>query len=163
MSAGLFALHLAERGWDVAITYHTSGDAASSLAEKVESLGRQCLLIKADLTDPEAATTRVAEAVGKRFGRLDLLMHNASLYEPSGPVRRDGRADATAVRASRRVAVAADAEAHPAAEIAANGTVIAMSDVNVDRPRPSYAAYTMSKAALANLVPKPRPRAWPRT
>ena len=146
------AMHLARLGWDVAITYHASGEAASSLAEEVGRIGRQCLIVKADLTDPDAATARVAEAVSKRFPRLDLLLHNASLYEPGGLF------DATPDQMRRFFAVHAESPLLLTRRLApllkvANGTVIAMTDVNVDRPRPSYAAYTMSKAALANLVP----------
>ena len=146
------ALHLARAGWDVAITYHTSSDDASSLAGAVEMLGRQFQMIRADLSDPDAATARVAEAVSKRYARLDLLLHNASVYEPSGLF------DATAEQMRKMFAVHAESPLLLTRRLApllkvAGGTVIAMTDVNVDRPRPAYAAYTMSKAALANLVP----------
>ena len=145
-------MHLARLGWDVAVTYHTSDEAASSLAVAVEGVGRQCLIVRADLSDPDGATTKVADAVGKRFARLDLLMHNASVYEAGGLF------DATPEQMRRFFAVHAASPLLLTRRLApllraANGTVIAMTDVNVDRPRPSYAAYTMSKAALANLVP----------
>ena len=146
------SLHLARLGWDVAVTYHASGEAASSLAEALGRMGRQCLIVKADLTDPDAATARVADAITRRFSRLDLLLHNASLYEPGG------LADATPAQMRRLFAVHAESPLLLTNRLApllkaAGGTVIAMTDINVDRPRPSYAAYTMSKAALANLVP----------
>src|SRR5690606_21365370 len=83
------ALHLAERGWDMAITWNTSSEAASTLAERVEGLGRECVLIQADFTNPNPAANRVAEVVAKRFPRLDLLLHNASLYERGGLLEAD--------------------------------------------------------------------------
>src|SRR3712207_7268514 len=44
--------------------------------------GRRGVAIKADLTKPEKATVRVADAVEAAFNRLDVLVNNASLYEP---------------------------------------------------------------------------------
>lgn len=146
------AHHLAERGWNIALTYNTSSDAASDLAHRIQGLGRQCQIIQADLTEPDASTRRIADAVTRRFARLDLLLHNASLYE------KGGLADATAEQMRRFFAIHAESPLLLTQRLAdllrkARGSVIAMSDVNVDRPRPAWAAYTMSKAALANLVP----------
>lgn len=146
------ALHLARHGWDIAVTYLTSNEAASDLAGQIEGLGRGCQILKADLTDPAPAAERIADAVTNRFGRLDLLLHNASLYEPGG------LSDVTAEQMRRFFAIHAESPLLLTQRLvgllrASRGAVIAMSDVNVDRPRPSWAAYTMSKAALANLVP----------
>lgn len=146
------ALHLAHYGWDISLTYNTSADAASDLANRIQGLGRQCQIIPADLTDPDASTRRIADAFTARFNRLDLLLHNASLYE------KGGLTDATAAQMRRFFALHAESPLLLTQRLSkplktSRGSVIAMSDVNVDRPRPAWAAYTMSKAALANLVP----------
>ena len=145
------ALYLARDGWDLAITYHTSGEDMSTLADAVERIGRQLLPIRADFAEPEAAATKVADAVGKRYDRLDLLLHNASLYEPADL----DATDADTVR--RYFAIHAETpllltkRLRPLLE-SAGGTVLSMTDCDLDRTRPSHLPYQMSKAALANLT-----------
>jgi pteridine reductase len=145
------ALHLAERGWDVAVTYRRSARDASALAERVEGLGGECVLIEADFTNPPAAAAHVADIVSGRFARLDLLLHNASLYERGRLLETDH------AQLRRLLAVHAETPVlltqHLAHRLrAAGGSVIVMSDEQLDRPAPAYAAYSLSKAALENAV-----------
>ena len=145
------ALHLARLGWDVAITYRTSGEAMSTLADEFGRMGRGFLPVRADFADPEVAAAKVGEAVAKRFDRLDVLMHNASVYEPStldnanyGDLRRDLAVHVeTPLLLTRRL--------RPLLE-AAGGTVVTMTDTDLDRTRPSFLTYQLSKAALLNLT-----------
>src|SRR4051794_9808222 len=76
------AERLAAGGFDIAFTYNTSKREADELAKALTNGGRQSCAIKADLTKPEKAAVRVFEQVTEAFGRLDVLVNNASLYEP---------------------------------------------------------------------------------
>ena len=145
------ALHLARQGWDIALTYNTSGDDAASLAGEVEGLRRQCLIIQADFTEPEASAARVAASFQQRFGRLDLLMHNASLYERGGLLK----ADRPLLR--RMMAIHVETPILLTQKLAemlrdSGGSVIVMSDQQIERPGKTYAAYSISKAAITNAV-----------
>jgi NAD(P)-dependent dehydrogenase (short-subunit alcohol dehydrogenase family) len=73
------ATAVAERGADVALSYNRSSAEADETAASIRKLGRRALTIKADLGDPAACQTMV-EAVGREFGRLDVLINMASLY-----------------------------------------------------------------------------------
>ncbi len=144
------ALHFAGLGYDIAFTYRTSGEAASSLAEQVDRLGRECLPIRADFTDPSAAE-HIADAVASRFDRLDVLLHNASHYKP---VSLD---ETTPELLRRDLAVHVETPLFLTRRlrpllVAAKGTVVAMTDVDLARSRPSFLTYQISKAALANLM-----------
>ena len=70
---------LAEAGYDVVIHYHGSEAAAADAVRRVEELGRRAVTVQADLAAPDAAA-RVAAAARDGFGRLDLLVNNASLF-----------------------------------------------------------------------------------
>ena len=70
------ALALAERGSDVAIVGRQRDREVESTVARVALTGRRCLLIKADLRQPEEAASCVQEAV-QRLGRLDVLAHSA--------------------------------------------------------------------------------------
>ena len=73
-------LGLARAGADVAIHYHSSGDAAAETAAEVRALGRRVETFQADLADPDAATV-LANGVAEALGRLDIVVNNASLFE----------------------------------------------------------------------------------
>lgn len=145
------ALHLAEHGWDLAITYNSSAGDASALVEEVRALGRECVLIQADFADPLEAAQRVAQAVAGRFGRLDLLMHNASLYD------RASLLEANLDQLRRLSAIHVETPVLLTQRLApllrlAGGSVIVMSDQQIEHPPSAYAAYSLSKAAITNAV-----------
>ena len=73
------ATAVAERGADVALSYNRSSAEADETAAAIRRLGRRALTLKADLGDP-AACAAMVEAVGREFGRLDVLVNMASLY-----------------------------------------------------------------------------------
>lgn len=75
------AIHLARRGADVALGYARSGDEADRAAAAVRAEGRRAIALQADLRNPSACRDLVARAVAE-FGRLDVLVALASVYEP---------------------------------------------------------------------------------
>ena len=74
---------LAANGFDGVFTYHSSDAEANSLVRQLGDLGRRFVALRADLTRPEEAAAMIGQAVENSFGRLDLLVNNASLYEPT--------------------------------------------------------------------------------
>ncbi|MFC5135738.1 MULTISPECIES: 3-oxoacyl-ACP reductase family protein [Haloferacaceae] len=72
------ALRFAEDGYDVAVNYHTSEDAAESVAAEVRDLGREAVVVGADVSDPEDAT-RLVEAAADAFGGVDHVVNNAGI------------------------------------------------------------------------------------
>ncbi len=68
---------LAERGADVVVNYRSKGPRAEEVAEAVRAAGARALLAQADLTNPAEMST-MRDAVAATFGRLDLLILNAS-------------------------------------------------------------------------------------
>nr|AIA15591.1 short chain dehydrogenase [uncultured bacterium] len=78
---------LAERGADVVINYRSKGPRAEAVAATVQAIGRRALLAQADVTQQADIDAMVA-AVQATFGRLDLLVLNAS-----GGLEKDKAAD----------------------------------------------------------------------
>lgn len=73
------AAALAERGADVALSYHHSERESNEAAAEVSIRGRRAMVVRADVSDAEACTALVDE-VARQFGRLDVLINMASLY-----------------------------------------------------------------------------------
>jgi len=76
------ALTLAQAGADVAITYRSSHAEAAETVRAMEALGRQALAIECDVRSEVSVKAAVAAAV-ERFGRLDILVNNAAVFDSS--------------------------------------------------------------------------------
>ena len=70
----------AARGADIAIAYRKSNAEADAVVSAVRAKGRRAIAIQADVSDPSSCATMV-QAVQRDFGRLDVLINMASLYE----------------------------------------------------------------------------------
>lgn len=69
---------LAAHGADVAFTYRASHQRADNLVAELTEMGTTAAAFAADQADPQAAAG-VVEQVVERFGRLDVLVANASV------------------------------------------------------------------------------------
>jgi len=142
------ALAFAAKGARVAVHYHTSVADARRVAAAVKSLsGADADVFRADLGDP-GAPAKLADAVARRFGRIDVLVNSASLYD------KTPFAAATPDDWDRQMAVNARAPFFLAQACApwlrksGEGCVINVADWSAHRPYADYAPYCASKAAL---------------
>ena len=76
------ALKLASLGSKVAINYLASDEAASRLAEEIESQGGKAMLAKADVADAKAVKAMTHQIVA-RWGKIDILVNNAGIVRDS--------------------------------------------------------------------------------
>jgi 3-oxoacyl-[acyl-carrier protein] reductase len=74
------ALHLAAEGAAVAVNYVTSKAGADRVVGEVTGQGGQAVAVQADVSKPADIRRLFAEAK-KAFGRLDVLVNNAGIYE----------------------------------------------------------------------------------
>jgi 3-oxoacyl-[acyl-carrier protein] reductase/pteridine reductase len=74
------ALALAQAGADVVLTYRNSHAEAVETACEIERLGRRALAVECDVRSEASVRAAVAAAIS-RFGRLDLLVNNAAIFE----------------------------------------------------------------------------------
>ena len=74
------ALALAGAGADVALTYLKSRDDAARSVAEIEALGCRALAVECDVRS-EASVRRAITAVTGKFGRLDVLVNNAAVFE----------------------------------------------------------------------------------
>lgn len=71
------AIAFAMEGADVAIVYNENTDDAKYTKRMVESKGRSCLVIQADLRQSAACKDAVRQTV-EQFGKLNILVNNAA-------------------------------------------------------------------------------------
>ena len=71
------ALRLAEAGADIVLNYVKSRGAAETLAESVATLGRQVVVVKADVSARDDVDSMM-EAIDAELGHLDIVVSNAA-------------------------------------------------------------------------------------
>lgn len=74
------AVALAEDGYDLVVHYRSSSAAAEKVANAVRARGRQARTLAADVRDA-AAVRGLFDEVDAAFGRLDLLVNSASVFQ----------------------------------------------------------------------------------
>jgi NAD(P)-dependent dehydrogenase (short-subunit alcohol dehydrogenase family) len=78
------ALALAREGADVVLAARTAA-ALEAVAAEVRALGRRALPMPTDIAEP-ADCQRLVDATVAEFGRVDVLVNNAFLTHPWGPI-----------------------------------------------------------------------------
>ena len=133
---------LAAAGFAVAFTYNASEDDAESLQGECGAWP-----IKADLTEADAGGAHIAEVLELFDGQLNVLVNNASTFEPGATVAALRRMQALHVEAPLLLA-----QRFAPMLRATRGHVVNLVDLLAERPWPAYLAYAASKAALVNLT-----------
>lgn len=144
----VIALAFAAKGARVAVHYNTSVSEARRVADAVKSLsGADADVFRANLADPKAPG-KLADAVARRFGRLDVLVNSASGYEKT-PFASASAADWDELMAVNARAPFFLAQAcAPHLRRSGSGLVINIADWAGYRPYVDYGPYCASKAAL---------------
>lgn len=144
------AERLAGAGCAIALHYNNSEADAEQTAGRCRAAGARVELFRADLSDLDA-TRKLAPRVLAAFGRLDVLVNNASIFERMTLDRFDQQAWERTMRVNVTAPMLLAHSAAPALR-AARGRVVNLCDIAVDRPWPDYLAYVASKGALATLT-----------
>jgi len=138
-------------GARVAIHYRSSSREADALAAELNALRPgSALAVQADLLDL-ACLPGLVEAVVRAFGRLDILVNNASTFYPT-PVGEITPAQfddlfGTNLRAPLFLAQAAASQLR-----LHEGLVINMLDIHASRPLKRHPVYCAAKAGLVMLT-----------
>jgi len=149
------AVHLAAAGFRAAVHFNASRVAAEETRRQMPGEGH--ILLSADLADPDAAERLAQDAQAALGGRVDVLVHNAGLYEPT-PLLEDGGFTAwrAAMRRQMQVNFWAGADLSyllaPAMASAGWGRIIQISSHAGLRGEARFAGYAASKAAQISLV-----------
>ena len=148
------AVALGRAGFDVAINYSRSDAAAKETEARTREAGAQTQLVKCDVSD-EAGVRAMIDAIGARFGRLDVLVNNAGITAPWKPrdletldLEEWDRVFAVNVRGMFQVTRAA----LPLLRKGERPCVVNTASIVGLRPGPQPPPYAASKAAVVNLT-----------
>ena len=140
------AVHLASHGWNIAIHYNTSIEEASLFKAQLESSHpmQKFEIFKADLNLAEEVELLLPQVV-LTMGSLDLLINNASVFEPAWLGKT------TTEFLDRQMNVNFRAPfilTRNFAQLIKHGTIINFVDTRIVNNLSNFAAYSLSKKAL---------------
>ncbi len=141
------ALTMAKQGWDIAIHFNQSEQAALELVAEIISLGRRAVHFQCDLTDT-AAVKQLVPRVVTHFGSLQCVVNNASAFV------LDTATDFDSAQLDHHMHINLTAPvllAQSLFEVTPDDqqtSVINLLDQKLFNLNPDFFTYTLSKAAL---------------
>jgi len=142
---------LARAGANVVVNYYRSGAAASETAAEARALNVGALAVQADVSDLNASRALVAAAV-ERFGRVDILVNSASIWQktplPMGDFSGWHRVLDVLLDGPMYLA---DAVA-PMMQARGEGAIVNIVDLSAWKPFAGYVAHSVGKAGLLALT-----------
>jgi len=148
------ARELAKRGADIAISYARSKIEAEAVVAEIKAAGRRAVAFQADLTDPAQCARIVAQTIDA-FGRLDVLIPMASVYEATPFDRLDLAAWDRTINVDLRSTFLCAIAAVPHMRKQGGGRIIAFSDWLPRSGRPRYEGwlpYYVAKGGVMALT-----------
>ena len=147
------AVAFAREGANVVVTYHTDEQGAQETVRGVQAAGRGALLRQLDVTS-ERSVEKVFDDTLDEFGRIDILMNNASI-DSTGKQIADISLEEWDLALRTNVTGAMLCCRRFIRERRAaggRGKIINVTSVHDEIPRAGAAEYCASKGALQNLT-----------
>jgi pteridine reductase len=143
---------LANRGYDLALHYHTAAAEAARAVADLRSRGVEAVAQQADLTQEKAARHLVDFSL-EQFGRLDVLVNSAAIYQTK-PFEEVTAADVRQHFEANVLSTFVCAQQAGLAMVRQpeGGCIINFGDWAVARPYLHYSAYLATKGAIPSLT-----------
>ncbi|TDE39798.1 SDR family oxidoreductase [Antarcticimicrobium sediminis] len=151
------ALYMARRGYDVAVHYAASGEAAEATASDIRALGRRAVTLSADLLHETQTAELLPTAAKALGGPITCLINNASIFEydtittatrDSWDRHMESNLRAPFVLTQAMAAQGLEPSRDEAGEPVASGLIVNMIDQRVRKLTPEFMTYTIAKMGL---------------
>ncbi|ALG69172.1 pteridine reductase [Beggiatoa leptomitoformis] len=145
------ARQLHQQGMKLALHYrHSEADAHALQVELNAIRADSVLLLQADLAHV-AKLTRMVQQVAEYFGRLDVLVNNASSFYPTSIGQTTEEMWDDLFSSNLKAPFFLAQAAAPYLSVA-NGCIINMVDIHAERPLKNHPVYSSAKAGLVMLT-----------
>jgi NAD(P)-dependent dehydrogenase (short-subunit alcohol dehydrogenase family) len=145
------SLTFAKSGATLALVSRTERELEST-SEEVRSIGSLVLARECDVSRPRDVKSLVHEVV-RRFGRVDVLVNNAGILGPIGPLEKNKAADwLAAIRVNLFGTFLFCKYVVPVMKNQGHGTILNISGAGAPAPYPRFTAYSSSKTAVLGLT-----------
>jgi NAD(P)-dependent dehydrogenase (short-subunit alcohol dehydrogenase family) len=145
------ALALADRGAHIAFTYLDDSEPWPETLAELEAKGAKCLALPLDVLAPEQPRDRIKRVIGE-FGRIDLLINNASVWQASPFLEISLEQWQTALDVNLTGPFLCSQAVAPYMLAQKSGLIINITDLSAFQTWVNYAHHAASKAALVALT-----------
>ena len=145
------AHNLADAGWQVAVHYFKSKDAAEKVVEEIKAVGGDAVSFRSDLQE-EGAPIKLIDTVANSLGPIRCLVNNASIFECDTVFSATQETWDLHMGVNLRVPFElAQSFARQRPE-GSDGNIINIIDQRVWNLTPDFTTYTLSKFGLWGLT-----------
>jgi len=145
------ALRLAEAGANVVVNYLSSEDAANEVVKECETLGVGALSIQGDVSEWQAAQN-IAKLTIERFGKIDLLVLNAGIWEGAPIEEMSEETWNKVLNTNLKAAWAMTKACVPSMKKQASGAIVLVSSTAGQRGEANYSNYAASKGGQISFT-----------
>lgn len=145
------ALRLAEAGANVVISFLERSTAADETVEAARARGAEVVALRGDVGSSADAERLVAAAL-ERFGRLDLLVANAGIWEGAAIGRMSDDLWDRVLDANLRGTFTCCRAAMPALKRQGQGSIVIVSSTAGQRGEAGYSNYAASKGGQISFA-----------
>lgn len=145
------ALRFAREGADIIVNFFRNREPAEETAAAIRDLGRQALVIKANVGDLDDLAA-MYETISTTWGGLDILIHNAASGYNRPVLDQKPRGWEWTMNINARSLLFGAQHAAPLMAARGGGAVVVISSLGSVRVLPDYVVVGASKAALEALV-----------
>ena len=144
------ALHLANEGWNIAIHYNTSAGEAIDFRNKLAGIytHQKFGLFSANLEQSDEVGQLISKVL-EEMGQIDLLINNASVFEPASIGKSSGEFLDRQMNVNFKAPFVLSRDF---ANIIKHGLIINITDTRIVTNQSNFAAYSLSKKALWELT-----------
>ena len=151
-------LHLAEKGYSVAVHHNSSAKSAEDLVERLRGMGVEACTVRGDLRNTDEVSNIISEASSK-IGPISHLVNNASRFEFDDIESVDSDSwdshmdvNARAPMLLTRALLKQLPNSNAKASESATASVVNILDQKIAAPSPDHLSYTASRYALLGLT-----------
>ncbi|PCI42237.1 MAG: pteridine reductase [Moraxellaceae bacterium] len=145
------AKHFHANQFNTIIHYHRSHQEAEALANEFNSTrSNSAAILQADLNDFQALS-KLSDDAQRMFGRIDILINNASSFSPT-PLGKTGERQWDNLFNSNAKAPFFLSQALLPELKKNSGCIINMVDIYAEKPLQNHTLYCMAKSALAMMT-----------
>jgi 3-oxoacyl-[acyl-carrier protein] reductase len=144
------AKHLAAEGASVVVNYASDSDGAGRVVSEIEDGGGKAVAVGADLSKKSEIERLFSEA-NKTFGRIDILVNNAAIYEflPLEEIHQEHFNKQFTLNVLGPIFATQEAVKYIGTE---GGSVINISSLASSKAVPSSTVYSATKGALDTVT-----------
>ena len=145
------AIELARAGADVVVHCVANVDAANHVCANIQALGSRAAQVQGDLRETDTIEQVATNALAA-FGRIDILIHNASIQYRTHWLASTHEQAIEQFNANLFAALRLAQRLTPPMIERSWGRILMIGSVQQTVPHPEMALYAASKAALENLT-----------